>query len=370
MSRIWRILSIDGGGTRGVIPAHILAFIEKQTGKPISQLFDLIAGTSTGGILSLLLTKPDSNGGPQYSAQQLCEIYESAIPYIFRNPQSWLGNLLTPKYTSIAIEKVLRNAFGDCRLKNALTDVLIPCYDINHRLPYMFRSRLARQRADCDFPMKDVALATSATPTLFAPMLIPSNNGDRFVKLVDGGVFANNPAIGAFAELRSLYPGEDDKFVLVSIGCGKSTRPLTEELLSLWGYVHWSRPMIELVLESISESAHEQMKHLLQNTHQPQYFRLQVDIPKHGNHAIDNATRKNLHALRQAALDFCSESQHGPELLRMCETLFRLSQQNEESANAQKAQSLGPAGNGALDPSRDQVFPDHLDGLAGLLEAL
>src|SRR5271170_6477506 len=110
MQKTWRILSIDGGGTRGIIPATILASIEERTGKPISQLFDLIAGTSTGGILALGLTKPDSSGRPSFSAQDLCNLYEEEIPNIFLNPQSWWGNLLTPKYRSEAFQRILKNA--------------------------------------------------------------------------------------------------------------------------------------------------------------------------------------------------------------------------------------------------------------------
>src|SRR5437016_1121497 len=98
MSKIRRILSIDGGGTRGIIAAIILAAIEERTGKPISQLFDLIAGTSTGAILALGLTMPNSSGQPNFSAEELCRLYEQQIPQIFLKPQSWWGNLIKPKY--------------------------------------------------------------------------------------------------------------------------------------------------------------------------------------------------------------------------------------------------------------------------------
>jgi len=331
MQRIWRVLSIDGGGTRGIIPANILAFLEEKTGKPICQLFDLIAGTSTGGILALGLTKPNASGEPEFTAGQLCKIYERDIPHIFRNPRSWWGNLLTPKYKSSVFQQVLKDSLGDCRLRSALTDVLIPCYDIEHRLPYVFKSRLARLEAEHDVQLSDVALATSATPTLFPPVHIPRFNDGRLICLVDGGVFANNPAIAALAELKSLHPGENEKYFVVSLGTGKSTRPLTQEFVSLWGYVHWSRPMLELVLESISESVHEQMKHLLPATDRQQYYRLQIDIPEHGNHAIDNASATNMQALAQAARDFCSSNQSGQELNRLCETLLQLSEQETDS---------------------------------------
>jgi patatin-like phospholipase/acyl hydrolase len=325
---IWRILSIDGGGTRGIIPAIILASMEERTGKPICQLFDLIAGTSTGAILALGLTKPNSSGEPEFTARDLCKLYEREIPNIFRNPQSWWGNLLTPKYRSFVFQQVLKTAFGECRLKSALTDVLIPCFDIDHRLPYMFNTRSAEQQAQYDFPMRDVALAASASPTLFYPVRIPRSEDGESMCLVDGGVFANNPAINALAEIKSVPSGKNDQCFMVSLGTGKSQRPLSDELLSLWGYVQWSRPMLDLVMDSISESVHEQMNHLLPASHDRHYYRLQVDLPQSIDPAIDNASSKNMRALSHAAQIFCSDRKSGQELSRVCETLLRLIEQN------------------------------------------
>lgn len=321
-----RILSIDGGGIRGVIPIALLAYIEARTGKPISQLFDLVAGTSTGGILALGLTTANRLGEPKFSAAEICQLYEKEIPNIFRNPQSWLGNLLMPKYKSFAFQKVLRNFLGDSLLSGALTDLLIPCYDIEHRLPFVFKSRSARADGKYDFRMKDVALAASASPTLFHPVRVPVAGG--FTCLVDGGVFANNPTMLAVAEMKSIHPGED--VIVVSIGTGRSARPLTDELVNLWGYVQWSRPMLELVMESSSESVHEQMQQLLNSLDTQQYYRLQVDLPAHSNPAIDNASTRNIKALSQAAVDFCADIQSVEELNRLCDRLLLLSEQQLE----------------------------------------
>ncbi len=321
-------MSIDGGGTRGVIPATILASIEARTGQPISQLFDLIAGTSTGGILALGLTKPNLHGEPEFSARNICELYLQEIPNIFQDPQSWWGNLLRPKYRSFAFQEVLKNSFGTCRLKNALTDVLIPCYDIEHRLPYIFKSSAAKVESESDFQMRDVALAAAASPTLFHPIRIPRSSTGRDICLVDGGVFANNPSLCALSEVKSVRPGDNDQYFMVSLGTGRSSRPLTDEFVSLWGYVQWSRPMLELVMESISESVHEQMKHLLPSINDQEYFRLQVDLPQRTDPAIDNASLKHLQALDQAAKNFCSESGSGKTLDEICKTLLRLSEQN------------------------------------------
>src|SRR5271156_2112699 len=137
MPKLWRILSIDGGGIRGLIPATILAAIEERTGSSIAELFDIIAGTSTGGILALGLTKPNQHGRPQFAAQDLRDVYERDAPHIFRNPASWLENLLRPKYVSSSgISKIMRQNLGDTRLKDAVTDILIPCYDIEHCSPH------------------------------------------------------------------------------------------------------------------------------------------------------------------------------------------------------------------------------------------
>ena len=331
MPKIRRILSIDGGGTRGIIAAIILASIEERTGKPISQLFDLIAGTSTGGILALGLTKPDSSGKPNFSARELCSLYEKQIPKIFLKPQSWWGNLLSPKYRSFAFQGILKDAMGNCMLKDALTDVLIPCYDIEHRSPYIFKSRSARQHGESDFLMKDVALAASASPTLFYPVRIPRSNSGRPICLVDGGVFANNPSICALSEIRSVYEDESERYLIVSLGTGKSTRPLTDDFVSLWGYVHWSRPMLELVMESISESVHQQMKRLLHSTSDHAYYRLQVDLPENLTMAIDDPSATHMKALSDFARDFCSSDQGGEALNSVCDRLLRLSEQEADS---------------------------------------
>lgn len=331
MAKIWRILSIDGGGVRGIIPAIILSSIEERTGKPISQLFDLIAGTSTGGILALGLTKPDQSGKPEFSAAQLCSLYQREIPNIFRDPRSWWGNLLSPKYRSFAFQKVLKNAFTDSRLKSAVTDVLIPTYDIENRTPYIFKSKLARQNSESDFPMRDVALAASASPTLFHPVPIKYSSTNSSIYMVDGGVFANNPSIIAFAEIKSILADENDSYFMVSLGTGRSERPLTDEFVSLWGYVQWSRPMLELVMDSISQSVHDQMKHLLSVSEGPPYYRLQVALPSHIDPAIDNASVKNMQALASVASKYCCEGKGAEELSTVCESLLRLSKLHPHS---------------------------------------
>src|SRR5215211_3541103 len=128
-----KLLAIDGGGIRGIIPAMVLSEIEKRTGKPISGLFDLIAGTSTGGILALGLAKPGDDGKPQYTAEKLINLYETEGGRIFSRP-IWhrlhaVGNLAEEKYPSKGIEEVSREYLGNARRAEALTEVLVTAYE-------------------------------------------------------------------------------------------------------------------------------------------------------------------------------------------------------------------------------------------------
>lgn len=130
-----KILSIDGGGVRGIIPAVVLDDIEKRTGKPISELFDLMAGTSVGGMLALGLAVPKNperqNSAPKYSAKELGESLKRDLPTIFKRPfllNLPFGQFLYRRYSQRGIESVLENYFGEARLSDALADVLIPSY--------------------------------------------------------------------------------------------------------------------------------------------------------------------------------------------------------------------------------------------------
>ncbi len=149
---LFTILSIDGGGIRGIIPAMILAEIERRTGHRIAQMFDLIAGTSTGGVLALGLTIPQSIDveRPKYRASQLVSFYEKDGKEVFHS--FWqnitsLHGLLEEKYPSERFEKILKRYMGeDTRLSDALTEVLITSYEIESCRPFFFTRRKARAR--------------------------------------------------------------------------------------------------------------------------------------------------------------------------------------------------------------------------------
>ncbi|HZM15962.1 MAG TPA: patatin-like phospholipase family protein [Candidatus Krumholzibacteria bacterium] len=297
-----RVLSIDGGGIRGIIPAMVLAEIERRTGRRIAELFDIIAGTSTGGILALGLTRPGPGAAPSYTAEALIELYVTEGSKIFSRSR-WhrlrsLGNLVEEKYPARGIEAVLGQYFGATRLKEALTEVVITSYEIERRTAWFFRSRKARLRPDYDFPMKHVARATSAAPTYFEPMRIASPDGDNYYALIDGGVFANNPALCGYVEARCTYPDADD-FLVVSLGTGELTRSLPYEEVKGWGVVRWAHPILSVVFDGINDTIDYQLQQLLPRgpDGRRRYYRLQTRLEP-GIDDMDQTDRAHLHALR------------------------------------------------------------------------
>jgi hypothetical protein len=308
-----RVLSIDGGGIRGIIPALILAEIEERTGKPCSELFDLIAGTSTGGILALGLTKPVPGANkPRYKAEDLADLYEEEGGRIFSR-SVWhrtraFGSALEEKYPSEGIDGVLKEYFGDARLQDALTEVLVTAYEIERRIPWFFRSERARKSSDHDFPMGQVARATSAAPTFFEPVKIDGEGSSDYYALIDGGVFANNPAMCAYVEARgyleadgSPYPPGTD-LLLVSLGTGELTRGLPYEEAAGWGLAGWARPILDVVFDGVSDTVDHQMGELLRRKKdgKRRYWRFQrrLDV---GNDDMDDASRTNVRALKLLA---------------------------------------------------------------------
>ncbi|WP_257304242.1 patatin-like phospholipase family protein [Geothrix campi] len=307
MPKPFRILSIDGGGIRGLIPALLLAELERQTGRAVSDSFDLIAGTSTGGILALGLAAPGQGGRPRYSAQDLAALYLKEGTRIF--DESLWRRLTNPmglraaKYPSDGIEEVLEQYFGESRLKDSLVEVLVTAYDLEKRDAFFYRRRRAREDNRYDVPMRVAARATSAAPTYFEPLLVPWPEG-RDV-LVDGGVFANNPAMCAYAEARQTLAKEArnaDDLLLVSLGTGLYTRPYRYEDAKGWGVAGWARPILDVIFDGVADTVDYQLRQLLSPGAggATRYLRFQTDLDA-GLSEMDDTSPEHLEGLRRAA---------------------------------------------------------------------
>jgi predicted acylesterase/phospholipase RssA len=287
-----RVLSIDGGGIRGLIPALVLAEVERRAGRRISELFDLIAGTSTGGILACGLGAPDP-----LPASRLVRLYEEEGPEIFdrsifQRIKSADG-LLDEKYDSEALDRILDRFLADKRLSETRPDLLVPAYDTAEPGPYLFKTTEARESADDDFPLSVVARATAAAPTYFEPSAVDGR------ALVDGGLYAVNPAMSAYVE--ALRTDGARETVLLSLGTGQRTRRRTFADIKDWGLLEWARPVLDMVFDGISDAVDYQLRHVLDDG---RYWRLQVELTA-ASDDLDDASAANLRRLRA----------HGEELI-------------------------------------------------------
>lgn len=307
-----RVLSLDGGGIRGIIPAMVLAEIERRTGRSTADLFDLVAGTSTGGILALGLTKPGQDDRPQYSAEDLIGLYETKGGEIFSRPV-WhrihsVGSLAEEKYPSGGIEKVAREYFGDVRVAQALTEVLVTAYEVEGRVPWFFKRRHAKDpnKKGHNLLMRDVARATSAAPTYFEPLqLAVGPEGNR--AFIDGGVHSNNPAMCAYVEARKIHPEEND-FLVVSLGTGELTRSLSYKEVKGWGLALWAQPILSVVFDGVADTVDYQLRELLAaEGDDRRYYRFQtvLDI---GKDDMDDASATNIAALKVKAREIISQN--------------------------------------------------------------
>lgn len=320
----FRILTVDGGGIRGLIPALVLADIERRlterAGEPagVSDYFHLLAGTSTGGLIALGLTVPDPGrpGRPLLAAAELAKLYAEDGPAIFQRTLGQrlrtLGGLAGPKYTLDALEDAIARRLGAGRLDAALREVLVAAYDMTGRSPFFFKRWRARSDPARNSTVVDAALSTAAAPTYFPPRELDGR------ALVDGGVFAANPVIAAITEAlkRRDEParlGVEDLLV-VSIGTGLHEQGYPPGEVGRWGRLGWilpkrgEPPILGAVLDGASDGA-DHWAHMLLNHDPgagipdaaeigrgPRYFRLQVPLPRAIglDDAGDDALRRRL----------------------------------------------------------------------------
>lgn len=336
MSKI-RILSLDGGGIRGILPGTIITYLEDELKrksqdpeKTISDYFDFFAGTSTGGILSLLYLMPDKKGKSKYSAKEALDIYLKNGNEIFNIPlgkkiQS-LGGLIDEKYPEKALEAQLENYLGSTTLREVLKPCLITSYDIRNRRAHFFTSIEARSRL-YNFYLKDVARSASAAPTYFEASRIKSLYGTPY-SLIDGGVFANNPALCAYAEARTIHFSQEihnkkpDKpsakdMLIVSIGTGGVESPYTYEEYSDAGMIKWIKPLIDIMMSGNSETVDYQLQRIygtLENKDCLDYHRIQPELIQ-ADSAMDNANNDNVRSLYEDGLNAVTENKEELDII-------------------------------------------------------
>ena len=279
-ARPFRVLSLDGGGVRGYLSAKILANIEAylnqltKENRALGERFDLIVGTSTGGIIALALAAPGSEG--RVTAAEVFRCYEQNLARIFTPRRGLARSWLKAKYGQEALRETLESILGNSRLSDALTPVVVTSVDVQNAKPRMHKSGYrARDKGRAGETMVDVALATSAAPTFF-PL---QNRLEHSAALADGGLCANNPVLVALTEALQMEHQKNrlvvlEEVVMLSVGTGEPcAMPYEIESLDDAGRIPWiwnrklgeaaAAPVVELLLESQSALAHFQAEFLL-----------------------------------------------------------------------------------------------------------
>jgi uncharacterized protein len=294
----------------------VLAKIEELTKKPIAELFDVIAGTSTGGILALGLTCPGADQKPKHPASDLVDLYVNKGADIFT--KAWFADeekIVAPKYKAAHLEQTLAEYLQDARLKDALTRVTVTSYETERRKPFFFRSaRAAADPAHYDYFMRDVARATSAAPTFFPPHKIDMESPDYY-SLVDGGVFANNPGMCAYVDALNEIGARPDVF-MVSLGTGTLTRPLQYHKIKSWGEMQWVQPIINVMMDGVSNATDFQLEQILGTAN---YYRLQTTL-EIAKDEMDDASDENIRNLVLQAESLIQVSTN--TLSNICERLI------------------------------------------------
>ncbi len=288
MAKKFKILSIDGGGLRGVIPIIILQELERRMkGKRIQDMFDLFAGTSTGGLISSALAVGDGNNKPVYNLEQILTIYTERGKEIFPK-KGWIGNffnsvssLKNPTFKADGLDKVLRDMVDHKRIMNCTKPIFITAYDVFNNEAVFFKSRQAAMAPECNIELYEVCRATSAGPTY-----LPAYDGNYWGKkrtYIDGGVFMNNPSVGAIVEVSRfhtdpIYNRPDLHFediCVLSLGTGHYAADMTRKKPESWGALDWVKPISDVMMQGVNQATSYEADELLENG---QYLRMSINI--------------------------------------------------------------------------------------------
>ena len=261
----FNILALDGGGTRGVYSAQVLACIEQETGAPVREHFDLIAGTSTGSIIAGAAAVGIPMAG-------VVKLFEKESPRIFQ--RRWLGSFhMRSKYSRRSLEQVIRSCVSNLTLGEISTPLMITGSDISTGGVHVFKSRYLKDLGepyvrDGDVVLSDAILASCAAPAYFDPVPV----GDFL--LADGGLWANNPSIIALTEAVSKFRRLVEQVRILSIGTGHSVNLYSQN--RLWGLMTgWGREkLVSYFLRLQSDASANMAKLLLAD----RYLRLDPEI--------------------------------------------------------------------------------------------
>ncbi|KAK4841131.1 hypothetical protein QYF36_026559 [Acer negundo] len=335
------ILSIDGGGIRGIIPGTILAFLESKLQEldgpkaRLADYFDLVAGTSTGGLVTTMITAPGEEGRPMFAAKDINNFYFEHLPKIFpqysrynfvKTITNFVGELTGPKYDGKYLRTVINEKLGNLTLKETLTNVLIPSFDIKLLQPVLFSTNDAKESTLKNARLADVCIGTSAAPTFLPAHYFETKDESagetRTFDLIDGAVAANNPTLMAISHTtkdilkyknRQLLDARHMLVLSLGTGVSKTEHRYSAAKSSEWGMTTWiyeggRTPIIDIFTDASSDIVDFHVSTLFQSINcMGNYLRIQDDSLSGDAASVDIATNENLKKLVEIGKNLLKE---------------------------------------------------------------
>ncbi|MED6219215.1 hypothetical protein PIB30_033829 [Stylosanthes scabra] len=368
--KLLTVLSIDGGGIRGLIPAVALQFLEEELQRiegdksvRIAEYFDVISGTSTGGLIAAMLTAPNDdkiNNRPKYTAERITNFYRDEGQQIFPpntpDPPIWK---IGPKHDGEYLHSRLKQELGSIRLAHAFTKVVIPTFDIMRISPTIFSSYKVEQAQYkyLNALLSDICIATSAAPTILPAyhFEVETDNTLTEFDMIDGGLSAGNPTLVALSEIGQerdknpeLYPmmaSSDDysNVLVVSLGCGvqaASHRPgFSATTVNGWTLTQWARllngrrPLTEFSYDGAMDTMDYYIFSVFKaHNAQNNYLRVQADNLTPQMAIMDNTDSRNLENLV-----ICANQMLDAQVKRVNPVTFELEPIGDEKNTYRKA---------------------------------
>lgn len=340
-----RILAIDGGGVRGVIPASIILYLEtilrrrtQNNNARIADYFDVIGGTSTGAILAGLYLAPSNAEVSElllnyylkykYSAEQVLDFYTTQPQNIF--VQTWSdyywswGGWRRSQYSAYSIEEVLRKYAGEIRLDEMNKQFMALAYDTDKGEPHLFSSPGScfhgNQTKTENYYLRDVLRATSAAPTYFPIASIAPIGSTQPRHYIDGGMVANNPSNAIVSKVQETNT-LDAPIMLVSISCGRLRDLCPYKKAASWGKIEWADPALNILIDANARDTDITMRERLRE--RGHYFRFDTPLVK-GSINMDDKSPQNIENLRLDVVNYMQEEETVLMLNQVVELLVHL----------------------------------------------
>lgn len=310
------ILSIDGGGIRGIIPATILNYLEQKiqeiTGDEkarISNLVDFVAGTSTGSLIGSLMLLPDTSyqhySYPKYKMSEIVQMYfelgDEVFKKTFFNNIKTLWGLIGPLFPSSNIETPILKFTDHHKLGDLIKPCMFSAYDIKKRRVNFFTNSDENLKYTKYF-IKDIIRGSTSIPSYFQPKYFKEGLDEN--TLIDGGVFANNPAFAAYIEVsKTLFNDKITQFnpnelIVISLGTGKTTKKSFDyKKTKGWGKIKWLLPLIDILTSAQSDIVDYEMQKLFESYDAKHNYKRINPIIKNGSNNVLDSRKENVYNL-------------------------------------------------------------------------